>query len=58
MMGRLSTSRGDDAVTMEFIENVPVAPNCKTVVADPVTNRVFMPLTASANGPGIGVFGR
>jgi hypothetical protein len=47
-----------DAVTMEFIENVPAAPNCKSVVADPVTNRVFMPLTASTSGPGIGVFGR
>jgi DNA-binding beta-propeller fold protein YncE len=45
-----------DAMTMQFIENVPAAPNCKTVVADPITNLVFMPLTASANGPGIGVF--
>jgi hypothetical protein len=45
-----------DAVSMAFIQNVPSAPNCKSVVADPVTNRVFMPLTASASGPGIGVF--
>lgn len=45
-----------DAVTMGFIQNVPSAPNCKTVVADPATNRVFMPLTASPSGPGIGVF--
>lgn len=41
---------------MAFIQNVPSAPNCKTVVADPATNRIFMPLTASASGPGIGVF--
>ena len=47
-----------DAVTMEFIENVRAAPNCKSVVADPVTNRVLMPLTASASGPGRGVFSR
>lgn len=47
-----------DAVTLDFIENVPAAPNCKSVVADPVTNHVFMPLTASASGPGIGVFSR
>lgn len=47
-----------DAVTMDFIENVPAAPNCKSVVADPVTNRIFMPLTASTSGPGIGVFSR
>ncbi len=46
-----------DAVTMAFLQNVPAAPNCKTVSADPVTNHVFMPLTASGNGPGIGVFG-
>ncbi len=45
-----------DAVSMTFIENVPAAPNCKAVVADPKTNHVFMPLTASPNGPGIGVF--
>ena len=31
-----------DAVSMNFIENVPAAPNCKTVVADPKTNRIFM----------------
>jgi hypothetical protein len=47
-----------DAVTMDFIENVPAAPNCKTVVADPASNRIFMPLTASPSGPGIGVFSR
>ena len=41
---------------MRFVENVPAAPNCKTVAADPVTNHVFMPLTASADGPGTGVF--
>jgi hypothetical protein len=46
-----------DAVSMNFIENVPAAPNCKTVVADPETNRIFMPLTASPSGPGIGAFG-
>ena len=45
-----------DAVSMNFIENVPAAPNCKSVAADPKTNRVFMPLTASPGGPGIGVF--
>ena len=45
-----------DAVSMNFIENVPAAPNCKTVVADPKTNHIFMPLTASPSGPGIGVF--
>ena len=45
-----------NAVSMTFIENVPAAPNCKTVVADPLTNHVFMPLTASASGPGVGVF--
>lgn len=44
-----------DAVTMAFIQNVPSAPNCKTVVADPVTNLIFMPLMVSANGPGVGV---
>lgn len=46
-----------DAVSMNFIQNVPAAPNCKTVVADPKTNHVFMPLTTTAGGPGIGVFG-
>lgn len=46
-----------DAVSMEFIQNVPAAPNCKTVAADPLTNHVFMPLTASPSGAGIGVFG-
>lgn len=45
-----------DAVSMNFIESVPAAPNCKSVAADPKTNHIFMPLTASANGPGIGVF--
>jgi DNA-binding beta-propeller fold protein YncE len=45
-----------DAVSMKFIANVPAAPNCKSVAADPQTNHVFMPLTASATGPGIGVF--
>ena len=45
-----------DAVSMRFVENVPSAPNCKTVAADPATNHVFMPLTASPSGPGIGVF--
>lgn len=47
-----------DAVSMNFIENVPAAPNCKTVAADLETNHVFMPLTASSSGPGIGVFGQ
>lgn len=46
-----------DAVMMTFLENVPGAPNCKTVSADPVTNHVFMPLSTSGSGPGIGVFG-
>ena len=46
-----------DAVSMKFIESVPAAPNCKAVAADPKTNHVFMPLTESASGPGIGVFG-
>lgn len=46
-----------DAVMMTFLENVPGAPNCKTVSADSVTNHVFMPLSASGSGPGIGVFG-
>jgi hypothetical protein len=45
-----------DAVSLNFIGNVPAAPNCKTVVADPKTNHVFMPLTASPSGVGIGVF--
>lgn len=45
-----------DAVSMQFIENVPTAPNAKAVAADPVTNHVFVPLTASPSGPGIGVF--
>jgi DNA-binding beta-propeller fold protein YncE len=47
-----------DAVSMKFIENVPAAPNCKAVAADPKTNEIFMPLTVSAKGPGIGVFSR
>lgn len=46
-----------DAVSMKFVENVPAAPNCKAVAADPKTNHVFMPLTKSESGPGIGVFG-
>jgi len=45
-----------DAVSMKFIQNVPAAPNCKAVAADPKTNHIFMPLTSSPNGPGIGVF--
>lgn len=45
-----------DAVSMRFVANVPAAPNCKTVAADPDTNHVLMPLTASPSGPGIGVF--
>jgi DNA-binding beta-propeller fold protein YncE len=45
-----------DAVSMRFIESVPTAPNAKAVVADAATNRVFVPLTASPSGPGIGVF--
>lgn len=45
-----------DAVSMKFVENVPAAPNCKAVAADPKTNHVFMPLTTSPSGPGIGVF--
>jgi DNA-binding beta-propeller fold protein YncE len=45
-----------DAASMAFIENVPAAPNCKAVAADPTSNRVFMPLTTSTTGPGIGVF--
>jgi hypothetical protein len=45
-----------DALSLSFIENVAAAPNCKTVAADPTTNRVFMPLTESPSGPGIGVF--
>jgi DNA-binding beta-propeller fold protein YncE len=45
-----------DAVTMKFIENVPAAPNCKAVAVDPKTNHVFMPLTKSPSGQGIGIF--
>ena len=45
-----------DAVSMKFIESVPAAPNCKAVIADPKTNHIFMPLTESPSGPGIGVF--
>ena len=44
-----------DATSMKFIANVPSAPNCKAVAADPTTNRIFMPLTTSGSGPGIGV---
>ncbi|WP_432263624.1 hypothetical protein [Cupriavidus sp. TMH.W2] len=45
-----------DAVSMSFIENVPAGANCKAVVVDPKTNHIFMPLTSSPSGPGIGVF--
>lgn len=47
-----------DAMSMDFIENVDAAPNCKSVAVDPVSNRVFMPLTTSFKGSGIGVFSR
>lgn len=47
-----------DAMSMDFIENVDAAPDCKSVAVDPVSNRVFMPLTTSSKGSGIGVFSR
>lgn len=47
-----------DAVSMSFVENVAAAPNCKAVAVDPTTNQIYMPLTASTSGAGIGVFSR
>ncbi len=45
-----------DAVSLNWIENVPTSPSSKGVAVDPTTNHVFVPLTASP-GPGVGVYG-
>ena len=45
-----------DAVTLNFIKNVPTSTNSKSVAADPKNNHVFVPLT-NTPGPGIGVYG-
>lgn len=44
-----------DAANMTFVTNVPTSKNSKSVAADPVNNRIFVPLT-DVPGPGIGVY--